>query len=67
MLIAERQKTNNYFPSLFLFHTAFSPDGMHMYFAFQDSNVLFDVFRADGLPFNARKLDVKYHADHDAR
>jgi len=32
----------------------FSPNGMHMYFAYQESGVLFDVQRADGLSFFAR-------------
>lgn len=41
---------------------SFSPDGRHMYIAFQDNGVLFDVQRIDGLPFHAKTLNVKYHA-----
>jgi sugar lactone lactonase YvrE len=40
---------------------AFSPDGMHMYFAFQDAGQLFDITRADGLRFDAKTLNIKYH------
>jgi hypothetical protein len=40
---------------------AFSPDGMHMYLAYQVNGLLFDVWREDGLPFQARTLNVKYH------
>jgi len=40
---------------------AFSPEGFHIYFAFQDEGVLFDVTRIDGLPFHAQTLDIKYH------
>jgi hypothetical protein len=41
---------------------SFSPDGMFMYFAYQDEGILFEVKRQDGLPFYADVLDVKYHA-----
>jgi hypothetical protein len=41
---------------------AFSPDKMFMYVAFQREGKLFEVRRADGLPFNGRRLDIKYHA-----
>ena len=40
---------------------AFSPDGMHLYIAYQDEGVLLDVFRRDGLPFHAKSLNIKYH------
>lgn len=40
---------------------SFSPDGLHMYFAYQDDGVLFDVTREDGLPFHGQSLDVKFH------
>jgi hypothetical protein len=40
---------------------AFSPNGMHMYIAYQGNGTLFDVWREDGLPFNAQSLNVKYH------
>lgn len=42
---------------------AFSPDGKHLYVAYQDAGLLFDVWRQDGLPFNGKRLDVKYHAE----
>lgn len=40
---------------------AFSPDGMHLYIAYQDEGVLLDVFRRDSLPFHAKSLNIKYH------
>ena len=40
---------------------AFSPDGMHLYIAYQDEGVLLDVSRKDGLPFHAKSLNIKYH------
>jgi len=40
---------------------AFSPNGMHMYVAYQDNGLLFDITRTDGLPFHAKTLNVKYH------
>lgn len=40
---------------------AFSPDGMHMYIAYQDNHLLFDITRVDGLPFQAKSLNVKFH------
>jgi Bacterial protein of unknown function (DUF839) len=40
---------------------AFSPDNMFMYVAYQSEGKLFEVRRADGLPFNGRRLDIKYH------
>jgi hypothetical protein len=33
-----------------------------MYVAYQDNGVLFDVTREDGLAFDAKSLDVKYHS-----
>lgn len=41
---------------------AFSPNYHHLYFAFQEDGVLFDVTREDGLPFYARTMNVRYHA-----
>lgn len=41
---------------------SFSPDSKHMYIAYQDNGFLFDIERTDGLPFDARTLNVKYHA-----
>ncbi|CAB9504928.1 osmC-like protein [Seminavis robusta] len=41
---------------------AFSPCFKHMYVAYQQNGLLFDVTRQDGLPFYARSLNVKYHA-----
>jgi hypothetical protein len=41
---------------------AFSPDKMFMYVAFQREGKLFEVRRADGLPFNGRRLDINYHS-----
>ena len=40
---------------------AFSPDGHFMYVAYQNTGVLFAIWRTDGLPFHASHLDVKYH------
>lgn len=40
---------------------AFSPDGYHMYLAYQVNGLLFDVYREDGLPFQARTLSIQYH------
>lgn len=40
---------------------SFSPDGKHMYFAFQDDGVFFDVWREDEFPFNGKTLNVQYH------
>jgi uncharacterized protein len=39
---------------------AFSPDRRHLYFAIQDAGIFYDVTRLDGLPFNARSLNVQY-------
>lgn len=40
---------------------SFSPNGKHMYVAYQNNGFLFDIWREDGLPFGARTLNVKYH------
>lgn len=50
-------------PSLYHESTglSFSPNGLFMYFAFQESKILFEVKREDGLSFKANTLDVKYH------
>jgi sugar lactone lactonase YvrE len=41
---------------------AFSPDGKFMYIAYQDNGLLFQVWREDGLSFDAQSLNVKFHA-----
>jgi hypothetical protein len=40
---------------------AFSPDNKHMYIAYQDEGLLFDIVRDDGYPFGGVTLDIKYH------
>jgi len=40
---------------------SFSPDGRHMYMAYQVNGLLFDVTRLDQRPFQARTLNVQYH------
>jgi hypothetical protein len=40
---------------------SFSPDGRHMYFAFQKDGVLFDIYREDGRPFHGKALNVAFH------
>jgi hypothetical protein len=40
-----------------------SPDGMHLYVAFQKSGLLYAVSRTDGRPFGGATLDIKYHAE----
>lgn len=40
---------------------SFSPDGKHLYVAYQENGLLFEVTREDGYPFDAKSLDVKYH------
>lgn len=40
---------------------AFSPDGRHMYVAYQVTGLLFDIYRDDGKPFSANALHVKHH------
>ena len=46
---------------------AFSPDGRHLYIAYQENGILFDVTREDGLAFDAQSLDVKYHRSMSSR
>ena len=46
---------------------AFSPDGRHLYFAFQEHGIVYDVSREDGLPFHAKTLNVRYHAPTERR
>lgn len=41
---------------------AFSSDGKFMYIAYQNNGVLFQVWRKDGLSFEAQSLNVKFHA-----
>ena len=41
---------------------AFSPDGRFLYVAYQWTGLLFEIKRRDGLPFQERSLNVKYHA-----
>ena len=40
---------------------AFSPDALHLYVAWQEAGMVFDITRQDGLPFHAKTLNVKYH------
>ena len=40
---------------------AFSPDNRHMYVAYQESGLLFDIYRDDGEQFSANALYVKHH------
>lgn len=40
---------------------AFSPNNKHMYVAYQDNGILFEITRIDGLPFDGQVLNVKYH------
>mmetsp|Transcript_11388 Transcript_11388/g.24170 ORF Transcript_11388/g.24170 Transcript_11388/m.24170 type:complete len:599 (+) Transcript_11388:154-1950(+) len=46
---------------------SFSPSGEHLYIAYQENGLLFEVTREDGLPFNAKSLDVKYHNSISSR
>jgi len=41
---------------------AFSPDGRFLYVAYQWTGLLFEIKRRDGLPFQERSLNIKYHA-----
>ena len=45
---------------------SFSPDNKHLYVAYQDDGILFDVTRLDDLPFDGNTLNVKYHSMNDA-
>lgn len=40
---------------------AFSPDGRFLYTAYQDAGVLYAVWRIDGMPFQGKQLDIRYH------
>jgi hypothetical protein len=40
---------------------SFSPDGRHLYIAYQNDGLLFDITRTDGFPFQAQTLNVKFH------
>jgi hypothetical protein len=40
---------------------AFSPGNMFMYVSFQTRGRIVEVRRADGLPFNGQRVDIKYH------
>lgn len=44
---------------------AFSPDGRHLYFAFQELGILYDITREDGLPFNGRTMNTRYHTSKE--
>jgi hypothetical protein len=46
---------------------SFSPDSRHMFIAYQDNGIIFQIQRLDGLPFNAKTLNVKYHNAETAR
>jgi hypothetical protein len=41
---------------------AFSSDKMFMYVSFQPTGKILEIRRADGLPFNGKRLDIKYHS-----
>lgn len=40
---------------------AFSPNGKRMYVSFQHSGKIYDIWREDGLPFDGKTLNVRYH------
>jgi len=40
---------------------AFSPDGRHLYVAYQKNGLVFDVWREDGLSFGSKTLNVVLH------
>jgi len=45
----------------------FSPDGKHMYFAFQDDGLLFDLTRDDGQSFHGKTVKLKpFHEENPA-
>jgi len=65
------EATGNYFPLLKatgyseedeISGVALSPDKAHMYVAIQDQGVILDVFRTDGLGFDARVDGINYAA-----
>lgn len=41
---------------------ALSPDSKSIYFAMQKAGLIYEVKRTDGLPFDAKTLNIKYHA-----
>ena len=43
---------------------AFSPDSRFMYVTYQEMGMLLELRRIDGLPFNGKRLDIKYHQAH---
>ena len=55
------QNANPKFPNDETTGLAFSPDGKHMLFALQDAGLIYQVSRLDGLPFQAKKFNIKYH------
>jgi hypothetical protein len=40
---------------------SFSPDKKHMYVAFQNDGILFDITRTDGQTFDGENVGIKYH------
>lgn len=38
-----------------------------MYIAYQETGILYDVTREDGLAFDAKSLDIKYHRSISSR
>ena len=44
---------------------SFSADGRFLIVAYQDNDLLFQVWHSDGLPFHDTPLDVKYHRAED--
>ena len=40
---------------------SFSPNGMFMYVAFQETGLLVEVRRQDAMPFQGRSLNIQYH------
>jgi hypothetical protein len=40
---------------------SFSPNGQFMYIAYQQTGLLFALWRSDGYAFHAAHLDIKYH------
>jgi Bacterial protein of unknown function (DUF839) len=45
---------------------AFSPDNMFMYVSFQTRGKIIEVRRADGLPFDGQRIDIKYHSEESS-
>ena len=46
---------------------SFSPDGRHLYVAYQKNGLVFDVWREDGLSFGSKTLNVKYHRSRSSQ